>query len=515
MNRKVWDLFKQSEEYRRLIRLFDDKAEDIIESAEGVFDLEIEKGGPWGKEDQMPGFLFFANNFEIQEYQFDPNASKDDYIQFIDQFELYQIFRDDDDSLYIDCNENNIAVAKDDYRVKNSYVSDMSLFFYYNNPFFKPILFVSTFYVILRSCRLLGIDIPALPKHRDYRGAMIWYYDLCLAFKRFQDKYGLSDPEFCACLYGLGDILHDEEADKELPRPVNVWMTGASKDDYKSLEKDMSAGGLWQCNENTRRGDIVVLYAVSPHSCIHSIWRADSEGSFNPFDYRQCRTQLTDGIKVTPITLQEMKDDPTFGTLPMLNNNLQGIGGKMLPSWAYSALLKMIEAKGDDMTKIPVLFEAKDWNPGVITDEKDVENKILVPALHDLGYKESDWTRQLRMKSGRKEEREIPDFVFFPHGQKQFENAPFLIEAKLHMGSEKDRKDAYRQALSYARMLQSGIFGICDDEKLIIFEKQSDGSFYYEKSFERKWASISSDIDTHAEIMSRIGASVIKSIVNK
>ena len=39
--------------------------------------------------------------------------------------------------------------------------------------------------------------------------------------------------------------------------------------------------------------------------------------------------------------------------------------------------------------------------------------------LKRLGYTESDWTRQLSQKAGRKE-KAIPDFVFFPKGEKHF-----------------------------------------------------------------------------------------------
>ena len=513
MNQKIWNQYKQTEDYRKMVELFNPAPTDIIEAATKILEYDKERGSQEDVDNGVACMFNFGINFDVQGYNFDLSEDRDRYIRFIDEYQLYP-YGHDDNGYYLR-DDLEPFLPKDDFRDKNSYVAVMALYFYFNDPFFKPILNVSSFYVVLRNCRLLGIELPELPKARDYRGAMIWYYDICSAFQQFQEKYGLSDAEFCACLYDLGDILHDDEESKEMPRPVNVWMTGASKDDYKSLEEDMSTGGLWQCNQSTRRGDIVVLYAVSPNSCIHSIWRADSEGSFNPFDYRQCRTELTDGVKITPIKLAELKADPVFGTLPMLNNNLQGLNGKMLPSWAYSALLKMIEAKGDDMSRIPVLYDAKDWNPGIISDEKDVEEKILIPALKDLGYAETDWTRQLRMKSGRKEEREIPDFVFFPHGERQFENAPFLIEAKYQMRSEKDHKDAYRQAQSYARMVQADIFGICDEESLIIYERLRDGSFDYgNPSFERHWAEISGDVEIHSELMKLIGSSVIKDRIN-
>ena len=396
-------------------------------------------------------------------------------------------------------------------------MDSLSTFLYLNHSYFKPLLLSTHFTIIQQNCEQLGIDLPSYPKAHDYKAALMWYYDTCKVFNEFQKGYDMTDAEFCSCLYGLAAIIKDDEQKKALPKPVNVWLTGASKEDVLYLNNNAVNDLLWTCNENTKRGDIVVLYAISPYSCIHSIWRADSEGTFNPFDHFQNRTRVTEGIILShPIPLKELKVDPEFGKLPMLNNNLLGVNGKHLPSWAYSALLRMIAAKGEDISKLPVLYETKDWNPGKMINEHDVEERILIPFLHDLGYVDSDWTRQLRLKSGRKGEREIPDFVFFPYGEKRFENAPFMIEAKWLMRSEKERNDAFNQARSYARMLQSPIFGICDEERLIIYQKQKNGSFSYNSpSFEAHWAQIAGDADVHEDLMRLIEATVIKSKLGK
>ena len=83
------------------------------------------------------------------------------------------------------------------------------------------------------------------------------------------------------------------------------------------------------------------------------------------------------------------------------------------------------------------------------------------------------------------------------------------------MKSEKDRNDAFRQALSYARMLQAPIFGICDEERLIIYQ-QKNGTFNYNSpAFEAHWAQIAGDPETHNDLMRLIGATVIKSKISR
>lgn len=516
MNQKIWNLYKQSDECKRLVDIFDPEKEDYVATITSIFDLSKELGNDRDVDNLLSLFDAIAVNFFGQGFEFVDEFTREDFGTFVDEFEIRYYTHGEDGGVQFDYSDSGVIVKASDLRSKASSVEALSTFLYMHHSFFKPVLLSSRFSIIQDNCEQLGIDLPSFPKAHDYKAALMWYYDLCVLFNEFQQKYEMTDPEFCACLYGLAASLKDDEEKKPLPKPINVWLTGADKEDIKTLEKSMDNDSLWACNENTRRGDIVVLYAISPNSCIHSIWRADSEGTFNPFDYYQNRTRVSYGVKVSRIPLKELKEDPEFGKLPMLNNNLQGVNGKRLPSWAYSALLRMIAAKGDDVSKLPVLYETKDWNPGKMVNEHDVEERILIPFLHDLGYVDSDWNRQLRLKSGRKEEREIPDFVFFPHGEKQFENAPLLIEAKWIMKSEKDRNDAYRQALSYARMLQAPIFGICDEERLIIYQKQKNGSFNYNSpSFEAHWAQIAGDADVHEQLMQLIGATVIKSKIGK
>ena len=139
-----------------------------------------------------------------------------------------------------------------------------------------------------------------------------------------------------------------------------------------------------------------------------------------------------------------------------------------------------------------------------------MEEQILIPMLEKLGYTSADWTRQLSQKAGRKE-KAIPDFVFFPKGEKHFENAPMIIDAKLDMAPVQELQKAFNQALSYARMLRSSIMGICDKERLILYKVNKNGSADRNNPlFEDHWASIYSDPDVGAALNHLIGKEVIK-----
>lgn len=49
--------------------------------------------------------------------------------------------------------------------------------------------------------------------------------------------------------------------------------------------------------------------------------------------------------------------------------------------------------------------------------------------------------------------------------------AKVLIEAKLYMKNNQDIEEAFKQARSYANILESSIIVLCDKQCLIIYEK--------------------------------------------
>ena len=275
MNQKIWNLYKQSDECKRLVDIFDPEKEDYVATITSIFDLSKELGNDRDVDNLLSLFDAIAVNFFGQGFEFVDEFTREDFGTFVDEFEIRYYTHGEDGGVQFDYSDSGVIVKASDLRSKASSVEALSTFLYMHHSFFKPVLLSSRFSIIQDNCEQLGIDLPSFPKAHDYKAALMWYYDLCVLFNEFQQKYEMTDPEFCACLYGLAASLKDDEEKKPLPKPINVWLTGADKEDIKTLEKSMDNDSLWACNENTRRGDIVVLYAISPNSCIHSIWRAD------------------------------------------------------------------------------------------------------------------------------------------------------------------------------------------------------------------------------------------------
>ena len=509
MNKRFWALYKNSGEGKNAIKIFSPEGKQYEEWLSGIYGISQRYEPDVNIDQYIDNHYIIEDNFELSGWN-DRDWSIEDFLL---DFEVFPIKVSNG---VVSSVSDKPSLKKDDYRKKAEYMCELStMLFTKVDSFCIPMLYPRRFDVFRRNCEVLGVNLPEIPRTKDYSQYLHYYIDICESIEVFRSENALTPEEVCACIYFYAPIELDSENDveRELPRPTNIWLTGACKEDIRMLgERDLHFTGTWACNEKTQPGDIVVLYAVAPYSCIHSIWRAKTGGRFCPFDHFHSRTTVTDGIKVPPITLKELKEDPIFGAQKMMNNNLQGINGRELPPKAYDALLHMIERKGGDISKIPVLFENKDWDPGELNDEKDVENKVLIPCLLQLGYKETDWSRQESQQFGRKE-KGIPDFVFFPTGEEHAKTAPLVIEAKKDnlLASDIERSKAYRQARSYAKNLESKTLAICDANRIIVYKRQKNGQFDYSvRAFENHWSVIWGDSEEFSKLNKLIGAEEMK-----
>lgn len=529
MNRQLWNMYKESSRGEACIELFNPERDNIVDSAFGI----LKHSSIWGADHIDDDFIdvlqdtFWVWDMNFTERGFYPQEwSKNSFMVFAENFDILypkltekgEVELSEDNHVVF--KEGAYAIKSDEYRVKAALIPRLSLLFYYLFDDFKPILLPTRFDIIQRNCNALGIEMPAIPRTNDYKLYLSYFYDICESWNSFQKDNDLTDAELCACIYDFASMLlsPEESTNSDLPKPTNVWLTGASgKCDFAFLDTlGVEAGdnreNIWACNERTRRGDIIVLYCTTPRSYIHSIWRSNSGGIFNPFDYYHSRTTICNGVRTPQITFNDLKNDEYMSQIPIVRKNLQGINGVELSAQDYSELLRLIEQKGGDISALPKLYESEDVDFGEIKLEKDVEENILIPMLRKLGYNEEDWTRQLSRKTGRGT-RAIPDFVFFAKGDKHFETAPFVIEAKLDMSHMRELINDFEQALSYASMLRSSLMGLCDKERLIIYRVDSTGSADRNAPiFEDHWASIYKDPVVGAQLNQLIGKEVIKNL---
>jgi hypothetical protein len=516
MNKNIWDLYKNSERGKDSISLFtfDCENDDLEVKAKDIFKKYNEYfGGIDDEELFLDRCFLIIDSININDLFLEENENAFEYFErLIDNLEISFIEENSEGELVKVENERPIIQQKD-YKSFCGILTEISLILYlYGEPFFIPMLFREQFDIFIKILDLMDIPMPEMPAKSNKRERLLLYNELNKSITKFAEANSLSKAETCACFYDFAIMLfEDDEKLVELPEPTNIWLTGGSKEDYKKFLKNPVKGAKseWTGNENTKRGDIIVMYVTAPYSCIQSIWRADIDGVYTPFNYYNSRTRATDGIVIPHITFNELKEDPYFSQLPIIRKNLQGLNGVQFSANDYKELQRLLKEKGFDTYVLPQLYRPDLEIEKNLKNEKDVEEKLLIPLLSKLGFAETDWTRQLSQKAGRNE-KVIPDFVFLPKGEIHFQNAPMIIEAKFDMSSNLERTKSYNQALSYARMMQANIFGICDKDRLIIYKEKKGLFDRFKPTFEKHWQSINNE-----EVFRQLKLLIGKEIINK
>jgi len=356
--------------------------------------------------------------------------------------------------------------------------------------YFFPYKFDCEFNKLTKICLEFEIPLPKIPKKQDWFKRAFYYIELCDAFYEFRKMNDFSPSEFCAFLYDFAPNNLKEIEDTEMPNPSKVWFVGGNKMNFEYLDNAVKSSiDSWQCNLDTRRGDIIVMYCLTPRSFIHSIWRANSDGFADPFFYYFNVAYLSDPIILEhKITQKDLINNSIWSNNPLVKKNLQGINGYPIKYREYVELLSMLENKGQRITDFPLIKPTTRLETNDLIGERDVEIKLIEPFFLLLGYSPNDWLRQMPVRMGRGE-RNFPDYCFSAKPKKGEESAKMIIEAKYEIKTQKQLLETYYQTKSYAMRLQSTCFTIAAKEGIWIFQSKNE-SFKIEDCIHYNWIDI-------------------------
>jgi hypothetical protein len=345
------------------------------------------------------------------------------------------------------------------------------------SEYFAPFLYRTRFDEFAAICRGFNIPVPPLPVKTQKRDRALYYVAVNGALQEFRKRHALAPAELIAFLYDFAPRILAAERDPELPPPSRVWFTmGGVNDngDFEFLDQaDQRSTSRWQGNVDTRRGDVILMWCVSPRSYLHSVWRALDDGFADPFFYFYGSMRIGRCMKVPPVRFKEFIDDPALASNASVRAHFQGAGGKPFPLEDYLALLELLKRKGCDTSSFPVppphIFAFGDR----LKNERDVEIQLVEPLLAHLGYTGSDWLRQMPLRMGRGE-RNYPDYAMEPNLMRGEESASFLIETKYGISTRRQLDDAFIQGKSYALRLQARAFVLAAREGIWLY-RQADG----------------------------------------
>ena len=363
-----------------------------------------------------------------------------------------------------------------------SYIEFYSLYLTILNPhFFFPYFFVSQFNLVENLFKEFDLVLPPLPKVRDYKARLNYYFELCEVLYYFRQEHEMKPAEFLAFLYGfVGNFIKPKLEEGE--KPLRVWITGGSKEDFDSVVDGTDGNDdlhHWSGSVESVKSDLQIIYFRTPYSGIGAISTCLSDGYYDPFDYYENRV-ITANIKTFSfVTLNELRENPIWSKKALVKMNMQGVKGQIVTFEEYQELKNILKSKNQDPSILPELESVVIDTDLDLQNERDVETELLEPLLKKLGFSEKDWVRQLPIRMGRGE-RNYPDYALFVNNKKKYEEtAQFLWEAKFRIRNQKELRDAFLQAKSYARRLNSFAFGICSVEG--VWVSSSKDGFDFEK----------------------------------
>lgn len=227
---------------------------------------------------------------------------------------------------------------------------DMSSILYrYNPECFIPFFFTGSMNKLIDICEINGITMPEDPKRQKYNDRALYYVKFCQQLTEYRIEKGMTPAELCAFLYGYNKEEIDIEDVDDLPAPSNVWFVGGTNDALEGL----ATYKLWQCNIEAKKGDVLVFYEKAPVQSLTSIWRAHTDCFVEPYAQYYSFVYAGSPINVPAITKAELDNDEYFKNHKLVRKNMQGVSGWPMSSEDYQHYLKLLEAKGADITKLP------------------------------------------------------------------------------------------------------------------------------------------------------------------
>lgn len=354
-----------------------------------------------------------------------------------------------------------------------------------NQELFFPYYFNCKFNCFEKICTEFMIPLPELPPKKDYRQRIHYYIMICQTLHEFRLFHGLSPAELCSFIYDFAPSCLDDKDVEELQKPTKVWWVGGNKVDFDFLDNPDQNSMRWQCNTDTRPGDIVVVYCLSPRSYIHSVWRSTCGGFIDPFFYYYAMTYISNPIHVPPVSHLELKENHIFSRNPLVRKNLQGLNGYGMSWEEYEELITIWKSKGFDTSNLPRIQRIKSIPNIVLKDERDVEIYLVEPLLKKLEYVPEDWIRQMPLKMGRGI-RYYPDYCIMAHPERGEETARAILETKYTIKNKRELQDSYYQAKSYAIRLRSKCFAVTAREGIWLFQLQKD-TFEFDRHIYYTW----------------------------
>jgi hypothetical protein len=314
----------------------------------------------------------------------------------------------------------------------------------------------------------------------------VWL-NISIAVEEYREQHELRDWQMWALVYDLGPRLLSKPGPYPVDPPPRIWVA-ATNNRFGQFEKldqiDSEYIDGWAINPKARRGDLALMYCVSPRSALVSIHRSATRAHRDPFGgWNGHFADLTEKIPIPWITFAEMKADPVMKEWKLVRGNFQGLLHYEVPQEVWERIKQIVAEKDPEAGER--LAQYANAAEGVrmikVSGEKwselEVEEKLVIPLLDQLGWKvDRTVVRQVEMdiKIGSgKPKRVYADFVGYSDA---LSSEPLLVvEAKRRLGNDTELKRAVEQAECYAGKLRCSRFAVAAPEGFWVYDLKFPG----------------------------------------
>lgn len=496
ISKTQWNRYKNSDEGKKAIELFgsmlspDTTYDDMYELArkyDPAFFANL------GKKDRE-NIMFVLGEFEKVICQKHVESPEDYEALYLDILECLAQPTEDEIIKLDDLPQSSFK-----YLLSDNLFLSIILYVYYPE-FFMPNLFVMQFLYLKRFAEKYDIELPPIPKRSDYLGRCKYYLELCKIFVDFSNINSLRAHELCAYIYDyelpvIKEELENEDKSEMPEYPRQAWILVGN---YGEAEKDMKYG-FWQANEFTEKGDLMLFYEKSPVKKMNAIWIAQEKGIVDPFFFYYSNTYIGNKISIPDnqaISFADFKNSEYFKNRDKKGNfvskNFQDVSGWPVTTDDYKEIKRMLNEKGFDVGVLPCLYEPTKIGDFQIELENDVSEKLLIPLLEQMGWKNYiDFKREVEFHAGRGKtgfsSDKRPDFCLHISEKNGDIEARVIIEVKKYLKNDKEIHDNFIQGRSYAKWGNAQTLVLCDEKKILVYQRDNNYSFTENKFIKFSW----------------------------
>ena len=197
MNKQMWNLYKESDRGKKCIEMFNPEIENTYDGIKAILGFSEKWEGKTDVNWWLDLNFFFGANLPASGLlPEDGNWTREKFNHLIEEYQLIDATEDESGEIKFYDDAKSMLLPKDKYRQKATLIPPLSLFLFYSYTFFKPLLLPTHFDVIQYNCDALGIELPPIPRSKDYKAYLMYYYDICSVWNDFQKENELTILNF-------------------------------------------------------------------------------------------------------------------------------------------------------------------------------------------------------------------------------------------------------------------------------------------------------------------------------